>query len=86
MTGYVPLFIYMVVSGTLADTSGSKNEVMTIYNKDNPLTVGDTVKSVRITGGIFRLILFISLAAALAVYRPARRIRSMPITESINEL
>lgn len=47
----------MVVSGSLADTSGSKNEVMTIYNKDNPLRVGDTVKSVRITGEIFRHIL-----------------------------
>lgn len=34
----------MIVNGTLADTSGNKNEVMTIYNKDNPLKVGDTVK------------------------------------------
>lgn len=27
----------MIVNGTLADTSGNKNEIMTIYNKDNPL-------------------------------------------------
>lgn len=33
----------MIVNGTLADTSGNKNEVMIIYNKDNPLRVDDTV-------------------------------------------
>ena len=27
----------MIVNGTLADTSGNKTEIMTIYNKDNPL-------------------------------------------------
>lgn len=34
----------MLVEGTLADASGKSNQVMTIYNRSNPLKVGDTVR------------------------------------------
>ena len=33
----------LVVAGRMADQAASSNEVMTIYNKNNPLKVGDTV-------------------------------------------
>ena len=33
----------MVVKGRMAKTSGADNEVMTMYNKTNPLRVGDTI-------------------------------------------
>ena len=33
----------MVVAGRLADGSGAGNEVMTMYNRDNPMRVGDVI-------------------------------------------
>lgn len=33
----------MVVKGRMAKTSGADNEVMTMYNKTNPIRVGDTI-------------------------------------------
>ena len=33
-----------VVEGNVADIYGDSNKVMTIYNKDNPLKVGDTIQ------------------------------------------
>ena len=33
----------MVVKGRMAKNSGADNEVMTMYNKTNPIRVGDTI-------------------------------------------
>ena len=33
-----------VVQGNLRDISGDSNKVMTVYSKDNPLKIGDTIQ------------------------------------------
>ena len=38
------------------------------------------------TGSLAVILLFVSLAAAAAIHAPAKRIRNMSITETINEL
>ncbi|MCI8835253.1 MAG: ABC transporter permease, partial [Ruminococcus sp.] len=50
-----------VVEGDLSDTYGDSDKVMTVYNKDNPLKVGDTVQvagkevtiTCSVTGAVF---------------------------------